>query len=229
MHPSVTPNRNLDKHIPGVLSFFVLIVCLPTLFSGCISASRTPNLERIFAQARVKTGKRPVIVIPGVLGTQLINSKTGEMVWPSAFRSTDEGSSLPITPDLAANRDDVVPGKIVETLRLARVLPEVYVYRDLLSALREYGGYRDADWTTPGEHGDRDAYYIFPYDWRRDNVENARLLAKRIRELKEKLGRPDLRFNILAHSMGGLIARYAAMYGDVDLPAAEPVWQIRTE
>ena len=227
MHRPVTPKRKLGATIPALLSL-VLIAFLPMLLCGCISASRTPNLERIFAEARAKTGKRPVIIIPGVLGTQLINSKTGEIVWPSAFRSSDEGSTLPITPDLAANHDDVVPGKIVETLRLARVLPEVYVYRDLLRALREYGGYREADWTMPGEHDDQDAFYVFPYDWRRDNVENARLLARRIHVLKEKLGRPDLRFNILAHSMGGLIARYAAMYGDADLPADNipliPTW-----
>src|SRR5207253_6600944 len=178
----------------------------PTLFSGCISASRTPNLERIFAQARGKTGKRPVIVIPGVLGTQLINSKTGEIVWPSAFRTTDEGS-LPMTADLPANRDSVVPGKIIETLRLARVLPEVYVYRDLLDALRNYGGYRQADWANPGPDGDRDTFYVFAYDWRRDNVEHARELVRRIHSLKEKLHQPGLRFNILAHSMRGLIAR----------------------
>ena len=75
-----------------------------------------------------------------------------------------------MTPDLPANRDSVVPGKIVETLRLARLLPEVYVYRDLLNALREHGVYREADWTNPGENGDRDAFYVFAYDWRLDNV-----------------------------------------------------------
>ena len=63
-----------------------------------------------------------MIVIPGILGTELINSKTGETVWPSAFRTSQEG--LPISPDLAANRDDLVPGKILETVKLARVLPE---------------------------------------------------------------------------------------------------------
>jgi pimeloyl-ACP methyl ester carboxylesterase len=229
MHQPVTSNRRLGLSVRGLWHFLVLIACLSTLLSGCIPASRTPNLERIFAQTRARKGKRPVIVIPGILGTQLINSKTGEIIWPSAFRSADSGSTLPITPDLAANRDDVVPGKIVETLKLARVLPEVYVYRDLLRALQEYGGYREADWAAPGEDGDRDAFYVFPYDWRRDNVENARLLLKRIHEVKAKLGRPDLRFNILAHSMGGLIARYAAMYGDADLPAADvplqPKWE----
>lgn len=167
-----------------------------------------------------------MIVIPGILGTELINSKTGETVWPSAFRTEQEG--LPISPDLAANRDDLVPGKILETVRLARVLPEIYVYRDLLEALRRYAGYRDGDWENPGANGYQDTFYLFPYDWRKDNVANARELVNRVERLKSKLQRPDLKFNIVAHSMGGLIARYASMYGDADLPAGEgpiqPSW-----
>lgn len=167
-----------------------------------------------------------MIVIPGILGTELINSKTGEKVWPSAFRTSQEG--LPISPDLASNRDDLVPGKIIETVKLARVLPEVYVYRDLLEALRKYAGYRDGDWENPAADGYQDTFYVFAYDWRQDNVSNARELFRRIDRLKTKLQRPDLKFNVIAHSMGGLIARYAAMYGDVDLPADEspitPTW-----
>ncbi len=133
-----------------------------------------------------------------------------------------------MTPDLAANHDSVVPGKIIETLRLARALPEVYVYKDLLEALKKYGGYSEGDWNNPPVTGYQDTFYVFAYDWRRDNVESARELVRRIHSLKEKLGHPDLRFNILAHSMGGLIARYAAMYGDNDLPTGEaephPSW-----
>ena len=167
-----------------------------------------------------------MIVIPGILGTELINSKTGETVWPSAFRTSQEG--LPISPDLASNRDDLIPGKIIETVKLARLLPEVYVYRDLLVALRRYAGYRDGDWNNPSVDGYQDTFYVFPYDWRQDNVSNARELIRRIAQLKTKLGRPDLKFNIVAHSMGGLIARYAAMYGDADLPAGDgpirPTW-----
>jgi pimeloyl-ACP methyl ester carboxylesterase len=174
----------------------------------------------------LRTGKRPVIVIPGILGTELINPKTGETVWPSAFRTEQEG--LPISPDLAANRDDLVPGKILETVRLARVLPEIYVYRDLLEAMRRYAGYRDGDWENPAVNGYQDTFYLFPYDWRKDNVANARELVKRVERLKSKLQRPDLKFNIVAHSMGGLIARYASMYGDADLPEGEgpiqPTW-----
>ena len=133
-----------------------------------------------------------------------------------------------MSPNLAANRDDLVPGRIIETVRLARVLPEVYVYRDLLEALRRYAGYREADWENPGADGYQDTFYVFPYDWRQDNVLNARELVRRIERLKSKLQRPDLKFNVVAHSMGGLIARYATMYGDADLPAddgpIQPTW-----
>ena len=218
--------RKRVSHIAGLFALIVSIGSAP-LLSGCIAPKHTPNLERIFASARAKTGKRPVIIIPGILGTQLVNSRTGEIVWPSVLRSTDD-SNLPMTPDIANNRDNVVPVKIVETLRLARLLPEVYVYRDLLDSLKNFGGYREGDWTNPGAGGDQDTFYVFPYDFRRDNVENARLLSNRMRLLKEKLSRPDLRFNILAHSMGGLIARYTAMYGDADLPSDQsrikPTW-----
>ena len=204
----------------------VILIAVSLVSSACISARRTPNLEHIFATARARTGKRPVIVIPGILGSELINPKTGETVWPSAFRTSQEG--LPISPDLAANRDDLVPGKVIETVKLARLLPEVYVYRDLLIALRRYAGYRDGDWNNPAVDGYQDTFYTFPYDWRQDNVSNARELVRRITQLKTKLQRPDLKFNIVAHSMGGLIARYAAMYGDADLPAGDgaiqPTW-----
>ena len=204
-----------------------LLVALALVSAGCISARQTPNLEQIFASARARTGKRPVIVIPGILGTELINSKTGETVWPSAFRTSHD--VLPISPNLEANRDDLVPGKILETVRLARLLPEVYVYRDLLDALRQYAGYREGNWENPGVDGDRDTFYVFAYDWRRDNVANARELVQQIQRLKDRLQRPDLKFNIVAHSMGGLIARYAAMYGDADLPpddvAIHPTWK----
>lgn len=195
-----------------------MLCAVAPLLTSC-GARRTPNLGRIFAEARTRTGKRPVIVIPGILGSQLVNAETGEVAWPSAFRASDDGLSLPMTPDLAQNRDKLVAQKIVDTLKLSRLVPEVYVYHELLEALRNYGGYREGDWDNPSEDGDRDAYYVFPYDWRRDNVETARELVRRIEALKRKLNRPDLKFNIVAHSMGGLIARYAAMYGDADLPA----------
>src|SRR5215216_2890370 len=202
-------------------TFIVVVIAQALTLAGC-GARRTPDLGRIFAGVRERKGKRPVIVIPGILGSRIVNRRTGEVVWPSAFRSDVDGLSLPTTPDLAANRDELVAGRIVEAARLAKIAPEVYVYHHLLRALEDYGGYREGDWANPPAGGDQDTFYVFAYDWRRDNVESARLLVKKVEALKLKLGRPDLRFNVVAHSMGGLVARYAAMYGDRDL-APEPV------
>ena len=84
--------------------------------------------------------------------------------------------------------------------------------------MQRYGGFREGNWDSPGKDDYRDTYYVFPYDWRRDNVESAQLLIKQIAALKAKLNQPNLRFNLVVHSMGGLVARYASRYGDADLP-----------
>ncbi len=201
-------------------SAFTVAVAFCLLFSAC-GPRRTPDLARIFAASKTRTGKPPLIVIPGILGSQLVNRRTGEVVWPRAFRSDTDGLGLPISPDLATNRDDLIAERIVDTAKLARLAPEVYIYQQLLDALRTYGGYRDGDWDAPGPAGDHDTMYVFAYDWRRDNVETARLLVRKVEALKQKLNRTDLRFNVLTHSMGGLVARYAARYGDADLPSGD--------
>src|SRR5919206_1279498 len=203
-----------------ILSFITLHSALCTFFVAC-GPRRTPDLARIFAATKAQTGKPPLIVIPGILGSRLVNRRTGEVVWPRAFRSDTDGLGLPISPDLAANRDELVPERIVGTAKLASLAPEVYVYQELLDALRTYGGYREGDWDAPDAEGWHDTMYVFAYDWRRDNVETAQALVHKIEALKQKLHRPDLRFNVLAHSMGGLVARYAARFGDADLPAGD--------
>src|ERR1043166_9331522 len=88
-----------------------------------------------------------------------------------------------------------------------------------LYGMADRGGYHEEDWDKGSEEGFHDSLYVFAYDWRLDNVENARLLIRKIKALKARLKKPDLRFDVAAHSMGGLIARYAVMYGDSDLPA----------
>src|ERR1044072_4682832 len=98
------------------------------LLAGC-GARRTPDLGRIFAGVRERKGKRPVIVIPGILGSRLAHRRTGEAGPSSVFRSDGDGLSLPTTPDLASNRDELVAARIVESARLAgKFGPEVYVY-----------------------------------------------------------------------------------------------------
>lgn len=188
-------------------------------FAAC-GARRTPDLVRVFETARATKGKRPIIVVPGVLGSELVNSKTGEIVWVSAKRSNTDGLSLPVNSNTKFNTDDLVARDIVRSVKFAPLVPEIYVYQELLQALKDYAGYREVKWDAAQPGDDADTFYVFAYDWRQDNVKSARQLIERIEELKRKLNRPDLRFQIVAHSMGGLVARYAAMYATADLPEA---------
>lgn len=168
------------------------------------------------------TGKAPIIIIPGLTGSDLVNSKTGEQVWFKNHRSKDDDLRLPISANLVADRDSLVSRDIIRSVKFLKFLPESEIYERLINALETRGGYREAKWTTATRRDYQDTFYVFPYDWRRDNVENARLLIRRIETLKRRLGKPDLKFNVIAHSMGGLIARYAAMYGNADLPSGTP-------
>lgn len=176
-----------------------------------------------FAQADGK----PVIIIPGVTGSELVNEKTGELVWLKAARSKVDDIRLPISVNPARNRDDLVPGDILRSVKIG-IFPRVDIYGGLIDSFKNQSGYREEYWDSPSERGGEKAIYVFPYDWRLDNVENARNLIEKVEELKKKLKKPDLKFNIIGHSMGGLIARYAAMYGNADLPAAGrkaiPTW-----
>jgi pimeloyl-ACP methyl ester carboxylesterase len=175
--------------------------------------------------AKPTEGKLPVIIIPGLTGSELINAKTGEQVWFKSRRSRDDDVRLPISPTLR-NHDNLIPGDIMRAIKVVKFLPETEVYERLINALETRGGYKEGKWKNPPRDGDRDTFYVFPYDWRLDNVDNARLLIRQIDQLRRTLGKPSLKFNVIAHSMGGLIARYAAMYGNIDIPPGtlKPTW-----
>jgi pimeloyl-ACP methyl ester carboxylesterase len=161
------------------------------------------------------SGKNPVIIIPGIQGSELINPQTGKTVWFNVRRDKDDDLRLPMASNnLTQNRDKLVAKDIIREVKLPGVLPDVEVYQGLIDSLKARG-YAEADWNKPQA---TDVFYVFPYDWRRDNVETARLLINRIQAVKRTVKRPDLKFDIIAHSMGGLVARYAAMYGAADLP-----------
>ncbi|MDQ3800813.1 MAG: hypothetical protein M3384_15300 [Acidobacteriota bacterium] len=197
--------------------FFLLLLPVVFIFVQIAPAQNTdPKATPTpAATAAVKTGKSPVIIIPGLIGSELVNKETGEGVWFHLQRAKKDDLRLPITPNIARNRDSLVPGDILRNVKLVKFLPETQIYERLIEALKA-DGYTEAKWDAPAAS---DVFYVFPYDWRRDNVETARILTQKIQSLKTRLRKPDLKFNVIAHSMGGLIARYAAMYGNADLPA----------
>lgn len=209
----------------------LMFVALPAVFFCQAAVAQkvdSKGVEKAPVPVNNRKGKLPIIVIPGLIGSELVNKSTGETVWFSLGRSKDDDLRLPVSANIAANRDNLAAGDIIRNLKYLKFLPETDIYSKLAGSLIAPGGYREGKWDVPDADGFEDTYYVFPYDWRLDNVENARLLTRKIIALKTSLKRPDLKFNIVAHSMGGLIARYAARYGDADIPAGNrllrPTW-----
>lgn len=214
--------------------FFPLLIIL-SLFGSTSQLAPAQKMSGTNAKsdtnngASNRTGKHPLIIIPGISGSQIISTKTNKPVWFTFNFSRDEEDDLrlPMSTNFRQDTDTLAAADIIREVKLPgflKVLPEIGVYGDALKAI-EAKGYTEGDWNNPKAE---DVYYVFGYDWRRDNVENAQLLIRKIEALKAKLKRPDLKFNLIAHSMGGLIARYAAMYGKADLSASKrvprPTW-----
>lgn len=219
-----------------------------SLLPACAPGHRHPNIAAIYERAaQVSDAERnPVIVIPGILGSRLIEESTGTIVW-GAFTGefADPGTAagaqrvaLPMKPGapLRELRDDVAAAGVLDRLKLDLVgIPvELNAYRNILAVLGA-ANYRDQQLAKAGEgvnYGDQHfTCFQFAYDWRRDNVENAHRLLEFIKEKKVEVEaellrrygvRRDVKFDIVAHSMGGLVTRYCLKYGSTDLPESGP-------
>ena len=176
--------------------------------------------SREFGGAAVAGELPPVILIPGVLGSRLYNTKNGEIAWGSFAASISElkdGLDLPIDRgSLARNRDDLAAYRVLDR---AEVLNregsgEIAVYSEIIEYLRTTLGYRPAF----GErfHSGQNLFVFF-YDWRRSNVEAALQLAEFIENIRSDLNAPGMKFRFLCVSNGGLIARYYVRHGGVDV------------
>jgi pimeloyl-ACP methyl ester carboxylesterase len=166
----------------------------------------------------------PVVVVPGILGSELLRPD-GTPVWLNLRNALGHHDlSLPFDRPLAECRDALVPGGLIGT---AAVLPRLFgftEYADLLELLED-AGFEALDGVPgrarPGLAGL--GYHVFSYDWRRDLVESARRLHESLEALAERRRDPDARFNVIGHSMGGLVARYYLRYGTAEPSDDAPV------
>lgn len=194
-----------------------LLSLLPALAACGVLRKRTSVAEL----AKITNARRPpVIIVPGILGSRLIDRNTGRLSWLKAghvfgmepapdigFKITKEVAR---DPRRASDDNDSVG--IVDTIPVVPFLYEASVYKPMVDVF-ERAGYivGDCDFPRAGE----DAFF-FHYDFRRDAVETARLLARAVERVRDTREDPTERVNIVAHSFGGLITRYYLMYGGRD-------------
>ena len=146
----------------------------------------------------------PLIFIPGIAASQL-QTKDGETLWPTALISS-KLSLKPGDPQPEIIAPDVVRKFIVKD-----------IYGTLLEKLVTQGGYKEYKVESKPERrttercdcdnqkADQPTLFVFAYDWRKSNVENAQALKDYIGCVQKFY--PGTKVNILAHGMGSLLAR----------------------
>lgn len=231
----------MNKHYRS----FIALSSSVLLLSSCATSSRKVNLGNLYSGvASEDNGERnPVIVIPGILGSKLRDHQSGMEVWgafvPGAADPShaDEAGMIGIPmrrgAALSSLRDEVRPAGALDRIRV-RVLPGINIapraYAQILGLLGA-GGYSDQ---TLGEVGainyghNHYSCFQFSYDWRRSSAENAARLHEFIEQKRvyvraqrmKRFGRSKpVKFDIVAHSMGGLVTRYFLRYGKQPLPS----------
>lgn len=182
--------------------------------------SAKPDLKRLYALAPTSTAALPVILIPGVFGSRLSDPETGVELWPGAWHRLLFSSYDDLALEIDSTTSQPKPSKLVATGIAEHALQHDF-YRPILNTLTTFGGYAKAVPGTAAQKGER-RLYVFAYDWRMDIVQNVRALEALITSIGQDYDNPDQRVNIVAHSMGGLIARYYLRNGSRDVLGGTP-------
>lgn len=209
---------------------------------GCATWDQTaPDLRIIYTRSAQHHGpdRNPIVVIPGLLGSRLRNPQDGGLIWgafdgAAANPTTEDGARALAAPldldvDAGAPSGGARPDGVLDNVRVrvGFVPIELAQYAQILATLGA-GGYRDESLGLAGiDYGDDHfTCFQFAYDWRLDNAANAAALKqfldeKRLyvsRKYKETfdIDKPpeEIRFDVVAHSMGALLLRYFMRYGD---------------
>lgn len=166
------------------------------------------------AAPRADAGSIPVVFVPGIGGTRLADINNDEY-WTAAGYLNHAG--LTLYPD--QTHPTLYPtNAITEATFLGIHIPseDDQTYGPFLDFLqgqgfRLYQTYGDAYYQTSAgcdvanQKADNPNLFVFAYDWRLSNADNAVLLADYITCVQQFY--PNTKVNLLAHSMGGLVSR----------------------
>ena len=187
---------------------------------GACTRLERPPLGALYRPTQQTLDQPPLVLIPGAFGSRLRDRRTGREIWPNStaalLASDFRGLELDIDPVTLEPRAHDVEAYDLFLEGLGRDF-----YGEVLRTLERVGGYGRCG-ANGAPRPDRRNYYVYPYDFRLDNVRAARGLHELIERIRADYGNPHLAVDVLAHSNGGLLARYYARYGTADLPDSGP-------
>lgn len=174
-----------------------------------------PDLKRLYMESMMVEDQPPVIFIHGVLGSKLKDVETEEDLWPGAVSRLLLHDYSDIAYDINPATLTPLPSKAV-AYEISDGAAGKDFYGKIVRTLSDTGGYK---LSKAGEkvNPKQKNYYVFHYDWRQDNVVSAGQLADFIEQIRLDYNDPNLKVDIVAHSMGGLITRYYIRYGKQDV------------
>src|SRR3954468_4085053 len=149
-----------------------------------------------------------VVLIPGITGSVL--ERNGREVWGTSIQAGLRGlfSGGRTIQDLLLEHDDPDADDLGDGVRATRLIHDVHLFPGLWTI----DGYTKVAERllqrlrlTPGTN-----YFELPYDWRRTNQVASRKLDTQSTEwlAARRKTHPDAKLVIVAHSMGGLVARH---------------------
>ena len=186
------------KRIPKTI---ILLSVL--LLASCVSVSRKPDLDLLYRSSYLNENTAPIIIIPGLMGTTLVDA-SGAEVWPKSVSNL----AFSTFEDLAESGNDAIrPGRLLDGLI------GVDFYGNLLKTLKTAGHYEEGRLNSPVVNKNKRRYYLFLYDWRKSNFDSVNQLHTLIERIRADYKDPALKVDIIAHSNGGSIARYYLQYG----------------
>ncbi len=193
------------------------------IFLQACSWSPVPDLKRLYetqplkknTEFSIKQRQPPVILIHGAFGGRIRETSSQTELWPGGLGSLlfhdYQNLALNINPEtLLPDSSDQ------EAFAITDKAAGQDFYGAIIRSLEQAGGYISGK---PGEpiKDQRRRYYVFYYDWRQDNVQTAAKLDDFINQIRLDHQIPELRMDIVAHSMGGLVTRYYLRYGRQDV------------
>jgi pimeloyl-ACP methyl ester carboxylesterase len=190
-----------------------LFTALAALTLLACSASPRPNLDRLYQTSRGHEDQPPVVLLHGAFGARLCDT-TGKEHWPGSLGDLLFSDYDSLALQVAGNRPQ--RGEALTPCGMTDKVAGQDFYGRIEDTLTGPGGYTRAEPGKPPPAGPRH-YYRFVYDWRRDNSETAGKLDALVEQIRRDHQDPNLKVDLVAHSMGGLVTRYWLRYGTVDV------------
>ncbi|MEM7083600.1 MAG: hypothetical protein AAF465_12790 [Pseudomonadota bacterium] len=194
---------------PWMFLALILTLC------GCAGSPNRPDLARLYAHQADDSAIVPVVLIHGMLGARLYNHDTQNEIWPGSLRRLLFDDYRALELDISQRDAVLVPSSLTPS-GITDGAGGRDFYGRIIKVLSGAGGYDITEIGTPA-NGNRRRLYVFDYDWRQDNVYNVRRLHAFIEAIRRDHNAEDLKVDVVAHSMGGLITRYYARYGTQDV------------